>query len=814
VPEERPDAEADLHALVLPAVSTDGDVTIDAAGGEISAVVHVPVTQPNPVRREPEDAPAEPENAPGLGSDRPDALAARASLASERGLAGDAAAARDEFAALVPVVERVLGPEHPDALAIRNERAYWIGQAGDAAAARDEFAALVPVVERVLGPEHPDTLASRASLAYWTGQAGELAAARDEFAALVPVVERVLGPEHPDTLITRHHLANFAGYAGDPAAARDRFAALVPARVSASGPDHPDTLAARFNFAYWTGRAGDAGQARALFADLLPVRERVSGPDHADSLAVREELAYWTGRAGDPDGARDQFAALLPARERVLGPEHPDTLAVRHQLAYWTGAGGEPGRRPGPVRGAAASDPARRVLPVGFRLPAAGSARRTLPVGFHVPAAGCARRVLPVGFGLPAADSARRVLAVGFRQPRADPAGRLLPHSVARPSDGPSNHSPPSQVRDPVPTDDQQPLHGPHLGPRSDSVLASPAPEETQGSDHQASRAPAPDRESAATRDQEPEPSGLERRRDMADRSGGRPVRTRMRVAVMAAAGLILLAASGVVFALSGQHGAASAAGALNTARNKHAATAAVQMAAEWVSQQVSHSAIVACDPQMCSALEARGMPAANLLILRTSTASLLGAEVVVATPAVRSQLGSRLDSVYAPLVIAGFGSAPVRVNVQVIAPGGAAAYLMALRQDIAARQAAGTELLANKRISATAEARMQLAAGEVDSRLLIMLAALAAIHPVQILDFGDPGPGASPGVPLCSADLSSSGRAAGMTDATYLHWLVAFISTQLVPFAGSTVIVRQGDQPVIRVEFSRPSPLGLLSHR
>ena len=41
-------------------------------------------------------------------------------------------------------------------------------QAGDAAAARDLFAELLPVRKRVSGPEHPDTLTTRRSLAYWT----------------------------------------------------------------------------------------------------------------------------------------------------------------------------------------------------------------------------------------------------------------------------------------------------------------------------------------------------------------------------------------------------------------------------------------------------------------------------------------------------------------------------------------------------------------------------------------------------------------------------------------------------------------------
>ena len=48
-----------------------------------------------------------------------------------------------------------------------------LGPPGDAAGARDQFAALLPVRERVLGPGHPDTLATRGILAYWTGQAGD-----------------------------------------------------------------------------------------------------------------------------------------------------------------------------------------------------------------------------------------------------------------------------------------------------------------------------------------------------------------------------------------------------------------------------------------------------------------------------------------------------------------------------------------------------------------------------------------------------------------------------------------------------------------
>lgn len=80
-------------------------------------------------------------------------------------------AARDIYAALLPVLQRVSGPEHPDTLTVRANVADWTGHAGDAVAAGDLQAALLPVRERVSGPEHPETFIARANLAAWTQRA-------------------------------------------------------------------------------------------------------------------------------------------------------------------------------------------------------------------------------------------------------------------------------------------------------------------------------------------------------------------------------------------------------------------------------------------------------------------------------------------------------------------------------------------------------------------------------------------------------------------------------------------------------------------
>src|SRR5580704_289812 len=115
-------------------------------------------------------------------------------------------------------------PEHPGALAKRSQLAYSIGKAGDAATARDQFTALLPVAERVLGPEHPDTLTNRHNLANFAGYAGDTATARDQFAALLQVRERISGADFHDALVARFNLAYWTGRAGDAAAARDQFA--------------------------------------------------------------------------------------------------------------------------------------------------------------------------------------------------------------------------------------------------------------------------------------------------------------------------------------------------------------------------------------------------------------------------------------------------------------------------------------------------------------------------------------------------------------------------------------------------------------
>jgi hypothetical protein len=240
-------------------------------------------------------------------------------------------------------------------------------------------------------------------------------------------------------------------------------------------------------------------------------------------------------------------------------------------------------------------------------------------------------------------------------------------------------------------------------------------------------------------------------------------------------------------------------------------AAAVRRQVAQWVAQQVNGDAIVACDPAMCGALQAAGVPTGRLLVLRPGQADPLGSDIVVATAAVRSQFGSRLTSVYAPISIAGFGTGAARIEIRVEAPDGAAAYLAQLSADVTARRAAGAQILHNTAIEESPAARSLLAAGQVDSRLLETLVTLSHTDPVDVISFGgSPVSGVSVGVPLRFAEIT--GAATGGHRAASLSTLRAFLSAQRPPYRPSRVTaLRVASRTVLGVEYPAPSPLGLL---
>jgi hypothetical protein len=282
-------------------------------------------------------------------------------------------------------------------------------------------------------------------------------------------------------------------------------------------------------------------------------------------------------------------------------------------------------------------------------------------------------------------------------------------------------------------------------------------------------------------------------------------IRLLVLVVVLMAVGSLVTAAS-LHIANSSSSGDAEARAALQRQE-----VLASRQAASWVAQQVNRDDVVSCDRAMCDALKADGFPAGKVLMLGPTSPPPVTSAVVVVTAAVRSMFGSSVDAAWAPVVLASFGSGPAEISIRVIASHGALAYQSALRAGVAGRISYGTGLLDDNRIVLWSMADHQLAAGQVDARLVLAIESLAAYKPVEVVEFGNVGPGASQGLPLRFADLAENGQMASMSSSAYVRAMQAHLSAENIQFRplGSQTVVLPGGQDVLQVEFAAPSPLG-----
>ena len=275
---------------------------------------------------------------------------------------------------------------------------------------------------------------------------------------------------------------------------------------------------------------------------------------------------------------------------------------------------------------------------------------------------------------------------------------------------------------------------------------------------------------------------------------------------VVVAAGSLAAAAMTVYAANSGRGGAGSA--VPNSPALERQELAARDLAAAWVIRQVSHSAVVSCDQTMCAALTSARFPARNLRTLGTASPYPKTSAIVVETAAVRALFGSSLDTEWAPAVLATFGSGEAEITIRVIAAHGAAAYRAALGADLTERKEVGAALLQESRITVSATAAKQLAAGQVDSRLLLAIIALVTDEPIDIVRFGNIGPGGDADMPLRVAYLTESDQTVHMTRSAYVRSIVSALGDAPArQFASTETVALPDGQTVLRIEFTAPSP-------
>jgi hypothetical protein len=207
--------------------------------------------------------------------------------------------------------------------------------------------------------------------------------------------------------------------------------------------------------------------------------------------------------------------------------------------------------------------------------------------------------------------------------------------------------------------------------------------------------------------------------------------------------------------------------------------------------------------------LVSRGFPAANLLVIGPQTNDPLGANLVVSTAAVRAQLRDRLASVWAPSIIAAFGSGNARIEIRLEFPGGAKSYRTVQGAYLRARKRIDAQLLENRSITFSATAKAQLRSGGIDPRLPELIAIMGHYHPLRIVDFGSPSPGGGPASLLRSMDLATAHPPAHLTSSAYSNWMRSFIEAQRTKYHPAlSMVTLPGGQAVLRIGYAAPSPL------
>jgi hypothetical protein len=284
----------------------------------------------------------------------------------------------------------------------------------------------------------------------------------------------------------------------------------------------------------------------------------------------------------------------------------------------------------------------------------------------------------------------------------------------------------------------------------------------------------------------------------------------RWRAAALLTLTLLVAGAGVLAFTLSRRDASLDPRASRHPRISQLAPEAAVRaQAVTWILHQVSPSAVVSCDTQVCADLVSRRFPSSNLLQLGPASNDPLGSDLVVATATVRNQFGSRL-AVYAPAVIASFGTGSARIDIRWCYPGGAKAYRAALPAALRARKVADAELLANSSIRLSATAKAQLLSGQVDPWLPLLIVAMAHSHPLHVVDFASQSPGGGPASLLRWVDLATTVRAAHLTGAAYLGWMRSFIGTQRAEYRPIWVkqVTLSTGQAVLRIGYGAPSEL------
>ena len=161
--------------------------------------------------------------------------------------------------------------------------------------------------------------------------------------------------------------------------------------------------------------------------------------------------------------------------------------------------------------------------------------------------------------------------------------------------------------------------------------------------------------------------------------------------------------------------------------------------------------------------------------------------DYIVSTEGLRGSADADVkEAIRSSSLLAGFGPEPGRIEVRRLEPGGP--EIVQARRE--AQAAAGTQLAGNPRLLLTPDTRTLLRAGDVDPRLLVVLAAAADRHELTVADFpARAGEEAGPRRTVVITAVDGQAPAGTVPGDALRSWLDA----QEPPFAPASAALAEG---------------------
>ena len=284
------------------------------------------------------------------------------------------------------------------------------------------------------------------------------------------------------------------------------------------------------------------------------------------------------------------------------------------------------------------------------------------------------------------------------------------------------------------------------------------------------------------------------------------PSRTVRRVGAVAVAVLVVVAGAGIVLGTRSADPDAHAAGV-------DPDTAARTAATKWITTEVRQGTRMACDKAMCAQLRSSGVAGSDLLQLTGDGTELAGTQLVVASPDVRKRFGTELAFRIAPDVLGIFGQGPSRVEVRQRNTHSRAGHDKIKAREQHLRQRAALQLLDQPHVHTSSTAMHELAAGEVDNRLVYALARIARYHTINVTAFGGRGPFTGIDVPERTVDIDQVDGGAAIADNPAIAGVLKLVRGQRGSYqlAGTRLIASGENGGVLRLHVTAPTPEGLL---